>query len=124
MKDFIRIRKLILVLFLYLKGGEFNLKDIEAIRYLEQIPQGSFLTVNIPISRNSYYPVTAMFVGKDKDGRYEFLETGEMIMSKDFLINSDITLEKDFNRSDAQKIHKRIKKEFEKAHKKRNKDIR
>ena len=100
------------------------MKDIEAIKYLEQIPQGSFLTVNIPISKNQYYPVTAMFVGKDKDGRYEFLETGEMVMAKELLMNSDITIEKDFDRADAQKIHKRIKQEFAKAHKKRNKDIR
>ena len=47
-----------------------------------------------------------MFVGKDKDGRYEFLDTGEMIMSKDLLIRSDITIEKEFNREDSEKIHK------------------
>ena len=57
--------------------------------------QGKFLTIKVPISRNQYIPVTAMFVGKDKDGRYEFLDTGEMIMSKDLLIRSDITIEKD-----------------------------
>lgn len=95
------------------------MKDIEAINYLDKMERGKFLTIKVPISRNNYIPVTSMYVGKDKDGRYEFLDTGEMIMSKDMLIKSDITIEKDFNRGDAQKIHKRIKQEYEKAHKKK-----
>ena len=36
-------------------------------------------------------------------------------MSKNLLIRSDITIEKEFNREDAKKIHKRIKLEYEKA---------
>ena len=96
----------------------------EAIKYLDNMEQGKFLTIKVPISRNQYIPVTAMFVGKDKDGRYEFLDTGEMIMSKDLLIRSDITIEKEFNRDDAEKIHKRIKLEYEKAHKKKNREDR
>ena len=59
-----------------------------------------------------------------RSGRYEFLDTGEMIMSKDLLIRSDITIEKEFNREDAKKIHKRIKLEYEKAHKKKNREDR
>ena len=47
-----------------------------------------------------------------------------MIMSKDLLIRSDITIEKEFNREDAKKIHKRIKLEYEKAHKKKNREDR
>ena len=100
------------------------MKDIEAINYLDKMERGKFLTIKVPISKNNYIPVTAMYVGKDKDGRYEFLDTGEMIMSKDMLIKSDITIEKEFNRGDAQKIHKRIKQEYEKANKKKNKEDR
>lgn len=29
--------------------------------------QGNFLTIKIPISKNQYIPITAMFVGKDKE---------------------------------------------------------
>ena len=100
------------------------MKNVEAIKYLDNMEQGKFLTIKVPISRNQYIPETAMFVGKDKDGRYEFLDTGEMIMSKDLLIRSDITIEKEFNREDAKKIHKRIKLEYEKAHKKKNREDR
>lgn len=100
------------------------MKDSEAIKYLDKIEKGSFLTINIPISKKCYQPVTAMYVGKDKDGRYEFLDTGEMIMSKEFLSKSEITIDKTFNKEDAIKIHRRIKLEYEKAHKKKNKEIR
>lgn len=100
------------------------MKDIEAIKYLENMKQGMFLTINIPISKNTYQPVTAMYVGKDKEGRYEFLDTGEFIMSKDFLKKTEITIDKEFNEDDAMKIHSRIRKEYDKAHKKKNREDR
>ena len=69
------------------------MKNVEAIKYLDNMEQGGFLTIKVPISRNQYIPVTAMFVGKDKDGRYEFLYTGEMVMSKDLLIRSGVRID-------------------------------
>ncbi len=47
------------------KGGAVYLKNVEAIKYLDNMEQGGFLTIKVPISRNQYIPVTAMFVGKD-----------------------------------------------------------
>lgn len=96
------------------------MKDVEAIKYLDNMQRGSFLTINVPISKHYYQPVTAMFVGKDKQGRYEFLDTGEMVMSKEFLKKSEITIEKKFNQEDAKKIYRRIKLEYDKAHKKKD----
>ena len=49
------------------KGGAVYLKNVEAIKYLDNMEQGGFLTIKVTISRNQYIPVTAMFVGKDKD---------------------------------------------------------
>ena len=95
----------------------------EAIDYLENLKIGNFLTVNIPISASENIPVTAMYAGKDKDGRYEFLDTGEFILSKDFLEKGKISIEKEFDDESAMKIHTRIRKEFEKKHTK-NKDAR
>ena len=40
----------------------------DAIDYIESLEQGKFLTVNIPIFRDDIAPVTAMYVGKTKDG--------------------------------------------------------
>lgn len=99
------------------------MKEKEAIDFLEKMKCGSFLTVNFPITRNEYMPVTAMYVGKDKDGRYEFLDTGEFILPKHFLENGQISINKEFDENKAMKIHSRIKKEYDKAHKK-NRDVR
>lgn len=99
------------------------MKEDEAINFLETLEVGTFLTVNIPISTNENIPVTAMYVGKDTDGRYEFLDTGEFILSKDFLEKGKISIEKEFDDESAMKIHTRIRKEFEKKHTK-NKDAR
>lgn len=92
------------------------MESIDAIKYLENLKEGSFLTVNIPITKDTVQPITAMYVGKDEDGRYEFLDTGEFILSKDILSRSKITIESKFNEKDAAKIHSRIRKEYEKKH--------
>ena len=88
------------------------MKEDEAINYLETLEVGTFLTVNIPISASENIPVTAMYAGKDKDGRYEFLDTGEFILSKDFLEKGKISIEKEFDDESVMKIHTRIRKEF------------
>ena len=90
------------------------MESIDAIKYLENLKEGSFLTVNIPITKDTMQPITAMYVGKDEDGRYEFLDTGEFVLSKDILSRSKITIESKFNEKDAAKIHSRIRKEYEK----------
>lgn len=73
------------------------MREDEAIKFLETLEVGTFLTVNIPISPNQNMPVTAMYAGKDKDGRYEFLDTGEFILSKNFLEKGKISIEKEFD---------------------------
>ena len=46
----------------------------EAIDYLNNLQPGMFC--------NEVIPITAMYMGKDKDGRYNFIDTGRFIMSK------------------------------------------
>lgn len=99
------------------------MKENEAIDFLEKLEVGTFITVNIPITHNDTMPITAMYAGKDKEGRYEFLDTGEFILSKDFLEKGKVTIEKEYDNNNAVKIHKRIKKEYEKKHNK-NRDER
>ena len=52
----------------------------DAIKYLENLQQGDFLTVNIPIIADKKIQVTAMYVGKDKEGRYNFIDSGNFIL--------------------------------------------
>ena len=42
----------------------------EAINYLNNLQKGMFCTVNLPLYGNEVMPITAMYMGKDKDGRY------------------------------------------------------
>ena len=49
------------------------MQELEAINYLEKLEVGNFLTVNIPVTSTTSIPITAMYVGKDKDGRYNFI---------------------------------------------------
>ena len=61
------------------------MKQQEAIKYLETLEKGNCITVNIPLMGNENIPITAMYVGKDHDNRYIFLDTGKFVLTKDFI---------------------------------------
>ena len=101
------------------------MKSIEAIKYLENLEAGSFLTVNIPIIRDTIKPITAMYVGKDKDGRYNFKDNGEFILSKEFIEKGKITIDEKYDGDVALDIHAKLKSELERRQKKnRNRETR
>ena len=85
------------------------MKQDEAIEYLEKLEVGMFLTVNIPIFRDEVKPITVMYAGKDKDGRYNFVDTGNFILSKDFIEKGKVTLDKEFNEDEAFDIYSKVK---------------
>ena len=60
-----------------------------------------FCTVNLPLYGNEVIPITAMYMGKDKDGRYNFIDTGRFIMSKEFIENKAISIDKNFDEEKA-----------------------
>lgn len=97
----------------------------DAINYLEKLKEGDFLTVNIPIVGHDIVQVTAMYIGKEKDGRYKFMDTGNFQLSKEFLERGKVTIDKEFNGYEAIEIHEKFKKLQEKQQKKdKNKDVR
>jgi len=80
------------------------LENQEAIDYLNNLKQGMFCTVNIPICNNSEkIPITVMYMGKDEDGRYNFIDTGRFIMSFDedkaFEIYSKVRMQPNKNKN-------------------------
>ncbi len=95
------------------------MKQYEAIEYLDKLEVGMFLTVNIPIFKDEVKPVTAMYAGKDKNGRYNFVDTGNFMLSKDFIERGKVTLDKEFNEDEAFDIYSKVKLLQEK---KQNKD--
>lgn len=86
------------------------MENQEAINYLNNLKQGMFCTVNIPICNNSEkIPITVMYMGKDEDGRYNFIDTGRFIMSKDFIESKSISIDKSFDEDKALEIYFKVR---------------
>lgn len=82
----------------------------DTIEFIEQLEPGNFCTVNMPLFNNESISVTAMFMGKDEKGRYNFLDTGRFILSKEFITKKGISITKDFNEDRAFEIYSSFKK--------------
>ena len=95
--------------------------DNEAIEYLEKLEVGNFLTINIPIIGDEKISVTAMYMGKHKDGRYNFTDNSRFIFSKEFIEKGKITIDKKFDEDKALDIHANIKRKQERT--KKHKEI-
>ena len=89
------------------------MENQEAINYLDNLQKGMFCTVNIPICNNSEkIPITAMYMGKDKEGRYNFMDTGRFIMSKEFIKKKLISIDKDIDEDKAMEIYSKVRMQF------------
>ena len=91
----------------------------EAINYLNNLQKGMFCTVNLPLYGNEVMPITAMYMGKDKDGRYNFMDTGRFILSKEFIENKAISIDKKYDEDKAFEIYSKVRRQ---PNKKKNKD--
>ena len=84
----------------------------DAIKYLENLQQGDFLTVNIPIIADKKIQVTAMYVGKDKEGRYNFYDgggaCGTFKMTAQFIRDKDIKITKQFDEEKTYDIYVKL----------------
>ncbi len=87
------------------------MKNNEVIEYLNNLKKGMFCTVNIPLYNGQTIPVTVKYMGKDSQGRYKFLDTGKMIMSRSFIEQQEITIDETFNRDKAIEINKKLRKQ-------------
>ena len=91
----------------------------EAINYLNNLQKGMFCTVNLPLYGNEVMPITAMYMGKDKDGRYNFMDTGRFILSKEFIENKAISIDKKYDEDRAFEIYSKVRRQ---PNKKKNKE--
>ena len=91
----------------------------EAINYLNNLQKGMFCTVNLPLYGNEVMPITAMYMGKDKDGRYNFMDTGRFILSKEFIENKAISIDKKYDEDKGVEIYSKVRRQ---PNKKKNKE--
>lgn len=99
------------------------MKELEAIEYLESLEKGEYMTVNIPLKGNDVIPVTVMYMGKDSDNRYNFVDTGRFILTKEFIEKGKVTIDKEYDGDKAFEIYSKVKLDMEKKNKK-NRDAR
>ncbi len=88
------------------------MENEEAIEYLNNLEKGMFCTVNIPLydnGKNEKMPITVMYMGKDRKGRYNFIDTGRFIMSKDFIEQKSISIDKNFDEEKAMEIYSKVR---------------
>ena len=81
----------------------------EAINYLNNLQKGMFCTVNLPLYGDEVIPIKVMYIGKDKDGRYNFMDTGRFIMSKEFIENKAISIDKNYDQDKAFEIYSKVR---------------
>ena len=94
--------------------------DFEAIEFLENLQQGEFCTVNLPLYHNECLPITVMYAGKDDKGRYNFIDKSNFILSKEFIEKNSIRIDKEFNQDEAFEIYSKVKLFQEKSSKNKN----
>ena len=99
------------------------MKEQEAINYLETLEKGKYITVNIPIIGEENIPVTAMYMGKDKENQYNFIDTGKFVLSEEFIKRGKVGIDKKYDGDKALEIYTKVKLEQERKQK-RNRDAR
>lgn len=96
------------------------MKNKEAIQYLNNLQRGMFCTVNIPLFNNEKMPITVMYIGKDGQGRYNFIDTGRFIMSREFIEQKEISINKSYDEEKAMEIYSKFRRQNMKKKKERS----
>ena len=96
------------------------MKNKEAIQYLNNLQRGMCCTVNIPLFNNEKMPITVMYIGKDRQGRYNFIDTGRFIMSREFIEQKEISINKSYDEEKAMEIYSKFRRQNMKKKKERS----
>ena len=91
------------------------MQEQNSIKVLEELGTGKFCNVGLPLTNSMVDNVTAVYFGKDKDGRYNFYDGGGVIrtfkMTKDFIIKRDIRITKLNNQERESILYKMLRKQ-------------
>ena len=71
-------------------------QEKNSIEVLEELGTGMFCNIELPLTNSMISNVTAIYLGKDKDGRYNFFDgggaCGTFKMTKNFIIQREIKI--------------------------------
>ena len=72
------------------------MQEKNSIQVLEEIVAGKFCVIGLPLTNKMTSDVTVIYLGKDKDGRYNFYDgggnCGAFKLKKDFILQRDIKI--------------------------------
>ena len=72
------------------------MQEKDSIQILEEMETGKFCIIGLPLTNTMRSNVTVIFLGKDKDGRYNFYDgggnCGTFKLKKDFILQRDIKI--------------------------------
>ena len=72
------------------------MQEKDSIQILEEMETGKFCIIGLPLTNTMRSNVTVIFLGKDKDGRYNFYDgggnCGAFKLKKDFILQRDIKI--------------------------------
>lgn len=98
-----------------------------SIQILEDLEKGNFCGIELPLTNSMKSNITAMYLGKDKDGRYNFYDgggaSGTFKMSEEFILRRDINITKQFDEEKTFELYQELNRKTDRV-KHKNRDSR
>ena len=95
-------------------GGK-SMQEKDSIQILEELGTGMFCNIELPLTNSMKSDVISIYLGKDKEGRYNFFDGGGAIgtfkMPKEFIIKRDIKISKINNEEQTKELYTLLKKQ-------------
>lgn len=77
------------------------MEEKNSIEVLEELSAGMFCNIELPLTKSMKSNVTAMYMGNDKEGRYNFFDgggaCGTFKLTERFIREKDIVITKQFD---------------------------
>ncbi len=91
------------------------MQEKDSIQILEELGTGMFCNIELPLTNSMKSDVISIYLGKDKEGRYNFFDGGGAIgtfkMPKEFIIKRDIKISKINNKEQTKGLYTLLKKQ-------------
>lgn len=91
------------------------MQEKDSIQILEEMNIGTICFIELPLTNSMKSDVTSIYLGKDKEGRYNFFDGGGVIgtfkMPKEFIIKRDIKISMLNNEEQAKGLYTALKKQ-------------
>lgn len=99
------------------------MQENNSIEILNSLDKGNFCNIGLPLTNSMKSNVTAIYLGKDKDGRYNFYDgggaCGTFKLTDKFIIERNIEITKQVNEDKTYDLYKELNKKEKIKHRER-----